>query len=48
MLGEGEGASGEGDVVIGGEQGDQTKEQAAEGLDHAKPIEARPEGVTQG
>jgi hypothetical protein len=29
-------------VVIGGEQGDQAKEQAAEGLDHAKPIEARP------
>ncbi len=41
LLGEGEGASGEIDVVIGGEQGDQTEEQAAEGLHHAKPIEAQ-------
>jgi hypothetical protein len=29
-------------VVIGGEQGDQAEEQAADGLDEAEPIEAGP------
>ncbi|MBM5817367.1 MAG: hypothetical protein FJ083_12520 [Cyanobacteria bacterium K_Offshore_surface_m2_239] len=41
LLGEGEGAAGEEDVVKGGEQGDQAKEEAAGGLKQAKPIEAR-------
>ena len=34
--------SGDGDVVIGGEQGDQAEEQAADGLDEAESIEAGP------
>jgi len=47
LLGEGEGAAGEEDVVIGGEQGDQAKEQAADGLKQAKSIEAQPGELRQ-
>ena len=42
MLLEREGAAGEGDVVIGGEEGDQSKHKAAQGLENAKAIEAWP------
>ena len=42
MLLELEGAAGEGDVVIGGEQGDQAEHEAAQGLENAKAIEAWP------
>ena len=42
MLLEWEIVAGEGDVVIGGEQGDQSKHEAAEGLKIAKAIEAWP------
>ena len=42
MLGELEGAAGDGDVVIGGEQGDQAEDQAAAGLDGTKKIKAGP------
>jgi hypothetical protein len=37
-----EGAAEEGDVVIGGEQGDQADGEAAEHLEHAEVVEARP------
>jgi hypothetical protein len=44
--------SGDRDVVIGGEQGDQAEEQAADGLDEAEPIKAgpgtRPAGLGMG
>ena len=40
MLLELEGAAGEGDVVIGGEQGNQAEHKAAQGLEDAKAIEA--------
>ncbi|MCF8140510.1 MAG: hypothetical protein K9J75_05330 [Cyanobium usitatum Tobar12.5m-G36] len=40
MLRELEGAGGEGDVVIGGEQGDQGNHEASNGLDPALEIEA--------
>jgi hypothetical protein len=42
LLGEGEGAAGEGDVVIGAEQGDQAEDEAAEGLEDAEAIQAGP------
>jgi hypothetical protein len=42
LLLEREACAGEGDVVIGGEQGDQAEQQAADGLDEAEPIEAGP------
>lgn len=42
LLRERQASAGEGDVVIGGEQGDQTDEQARDGLQPAKPIEAWP------
>ena len=42
LLLEREAAAGDGDVVIGGEQGDQAEEQAADGLDEAEPIETGP------
>jgi len=42
LLLEREAAAGDDDVVIGGEQGDQAEEQAADGLDEAEPIEAGP------
>ncbi|MFM7285303.1 MAG: hypothetical protein ACKOPS_06425 [Cyanobium sp.] len=37
-----EGAAGEGDVVIGGEQGNQAEGDAAEHLEHAQAIKAQP------
>ena len=42
MLLELEIVAGEGDVVIGGEQGDQTDHKAPQGLEDAKAIEAWP------
>ena len=42
LLLEREAAAGDDDVVIGGEQGDQAEEQAADGLEEAEPIEAGP------
>jgi len=42
LLGDGDGASGEGDVVIGGEQSDQAKGKTADGLAETEPIKARP------
>ncbi|QPN64623.1 hypothetical protein [Synechococcus sp. CBW1004] len=42
LLGEREASTGEGDVVIGGEQGNQTEQQATDGLEEDEPIEARP------
>ena len=42
MLLEVEGAAGKGDVVIGGEQGDQAEHEAAQGLEDAKAVEAWP------
>jgi hypothetical protein len=42
LLLEREAAAGDGDLVIGGEQGDQAEEQAADGLDEAEPIETGP------
>ncbi|MFM9101872.1 MAG: hypothetical protein ACKOPS_11300 [Cyanobium sp.] len=47
LLREGEGAAGEEDVVIGGEQGDQAKEQAADGLKQTKLIKAWPGELLQ-
>jgi hypothetical protein len=35
-----EGVAGEGDVVIGGKQGDQAEGDAAQGLENAKAVEA--------
>jgi hypothetical protein len=43
-----DGGAGEGDVVIGGEQGDQAEHEAADGLQEAKAIEAgapKPQGL---
>jgi hypothetical protein len=37
-----EGAAEEGDMVIGGEQGDQAEGEAAEHLEHAEAVEAQP------
>ena len=42
MLLELEGAAGEGDVVIGGEQGNQAEGDAAEHLEHTQAIKAQP------
>jgi hypothetical protein len=42
LLRERHASAGEGDVVIGGEQGDQSDEQARDGLQPAKPIEGWP------
>jgi hypothetical protein len=42
LLLEVEGAAGEGDVVIGGEQGDQSEHEAAQGLEEAQAVEAWP------
>ena len=42
LLREWEGAAGEGDVVIGAEKGDQAEDEAAEGLEDAQAIQARP------
>ena len=41
-LGDGEAMAGEGVVVIGGEKGDQAEQQAADGLDGTRWVEARP------
>jgi hypothetical protein len=37
-----EGAAGEGDVVIGGKQGDQAEHEAAEHLEHTQAIQVQP------
>jgi hypothetical protein len=37
-----DGATEEGDVVIGGKEGDQAEGKAAEHLEHAEEIEAQP------
>ena len=42
MLGDGEGAPGEGEVVIGGEEGDQAKSETTNGLGETEPIESEP------
>ena len=42
MLLELEGAAGEGDVVIGGKQGDQAEGDAAEHLEHTQAIQPQP------
>jgi hypothetical protein len=41
-MGDGDGAPGDGEVVIGGEEGDQAKSEAADGLGEAEPIETEP------
>ncbi len=48
MLGDGEIAPGEGDVVIGGKEGDQSKGDATTGLGHTKPIEPKRADATPG
>jgi len=42
LLREGEVAPGDGEVVIGGEEGDQAKSEAADGLGETEPIETEP------
>ena len=42
MLGQGDGVSGDGEVVIGAEQSDQAEDQAADGLEDARAVEAEP------
>jgi hypothetical protein len=42
LLGDGEGAPGDGDVVIGGEEGDQAKGEATDGLGDTEPVETNP------
>jgi len=42
LLLEADALAGEGDVVIGGKQGDQAEDQAAAGLDGTEVIEAGP------
>jgi hypothetical protein len=42
LLRDGEGASAEGDVVIGGEQGDQAEGKAADCLGETEPVETEP------
>lgn len=42
MLLEREIVAGEGDVVIGGEQGNQTEHEAAKHLEHTQVIQAQP------
>ena len=42
MLLELEGVAGEGDVVIGGEQGNQAEHEATEHLEHTQVIQAQP------
>ena len=41
MLLDREAAAGEGDVVIGGEQGNQTEDKAADGLDEADMVKTK-------
>jgi len=45
LLGDGDVAPGEGEVVIGGEEGDQTESKATDGLGEAEPIETNPADV---
>ncbi len=40
LLGDSDGAAGEGEVVIGGEESDQAEHQAADGLDEAESVKA--------
>jgi hypothetical protein len=42
LLRDGDVAPGEGEVVIGGEKGDQAKSEATNGLGEAEPIETEP------
>jgi hypothetical protein len=42
LLRDGDVAPGEGEVVIGGEKGDQAKSEATDGLGEAEPIETEP------
>jgi hypothetical protein len=42
LLGDGDVAPGEGEVVIGGEESDQAKGKAAEGLGEPEAVEAKP------
>ena len=42
MLRDGDGAPGEGEVVIGGEKGDQAKSKATDGLGEAESVESEP------
>ena len=42
MLGDGDVAPGDGEVVIGGEEGDQAEGKAADSLGEAEPIETEP------
>jgi hypothetical protein len=48
FLGEGEGAPGDGEVVIGGEEGDQAKSEATGGLGETEPVEAKAIEARQG
>ena len=42
MLLDWEAAAGDGDVVIGGEQGDQAEDQTANGLGETEPVQTEP------
>jgi hypothetical protein len=42
LLGDGDVAPGDGEVVIGGEEGDQAKSEATDGLGETEPIETDP------
>ena len=42
MLRDGDVAPGDGEVVIGGEEGDQAKSEATDGLGETEPIETEP------
>jgi len=42
LLGQGEVEAGDGEVVIGTKQGDQAEDQAADGLEDTRAVEARP------
>jgi hypothetical protein len=42
LLGDGDVAPGDGEVVIGGEEGDQAEGKAADSLGEAEPIETEP------
>jgi len=42
LLGDGDVAPGDGEVVIGGEEGDQTEIKATDGLGEAEPVETEP------
>jgi hypothetical protein len=42
LLGDGDGAPGDGEVVIGGKQGDQAKSEATDGLGETEAVETEP------